>query len=473
MPSRMSAHLSNPKKLASEGFRFCDVTPHSNLPDMKYSYLLLAAVLLCFGIAGCSHLTHQTAAAPPVPPVERPPYDPALTYKMVTFYQGRVRRNPQNGAIEWGQLANAYLQRCRETGDIADAQRAEKAAQRSIAIRSINNAPGWDALERSLFVQHQFVKAEALAHITSAKYQDDPVALMGYADAALERGDYATTERALKHPLVAGEGKIDPSVQAVQARMLDIKDESALALQLLLKAQAAADANLDTPRENVAWFHMRVGDELARLGHVDDAQKSYLEALELYPHDYKTMTGLARLAAGRQDWAGTIAWGQKAAQIVPTPEVVALIGDAYAATGKSKEAEQQYRLIEAMGTISRAQSMVYDRYRAMFDANHNRHLDEALALAKREMLIRQDIYAYDTLAWAEYKNGMLPRAAAAMKQALAFHTQDSLLFYHAGTIAKAQGDKVQSAADFTRASALDPYFKPSAPDVTQHPYGGF
>ena len=439
---------------------------------MKSSSIIALAAVACLGITGCSRLSRQ-ATSPAPPPVERPPYDPALTYKNVVFYQKCVQRNPQNGAIEWGQLANAYLQRCRETGDIADAQRAEQAARRSLAIRSNNNAPGRDALARSLFVQHRFVESETLARVTSLKYQDDPVALMGYADAALERGDYKTTEAALQHPVVAGEEKADPSVEAVKARLLDIKGQPALALEQMEKAQADAEANLDMPRENVAWFHMRVGDQLARMGRVDAAEKSYREAIALYPHDYKTMTGLARLAAGRQEWAQAIFWGKKAAQIVPTPEVVALIGDAYAATGNQKEAERQYRLIEAMGAISRAQSAVYDRYRARFDADHGRDLTEGLALAQREMKIRQDIYAYDTLAWALYKNGKLAGADFAMQKALAYGTQDALMYYHAGAIAGARGNKTRMQADFAHASALDPYFHPDAPSVAQHPYGGF
>ena len=435
--------------------------------------VIAATALLGLGLVAWTHMAPKAAPPRPAPPIERAPYDPTLTYKMVTFYQGRVRRNPQNGAIEWAQLAGAYLQRCRETGDIADALRGEAAAKRSLAIRSVNNAPGWDALARSLFTQHQFAQAASLARVTAAKYQDDPDALAGYAGAALERGDYAVAEDVLRHPIVAGADKPDPGVQALQARLLDIKGRPAEALRLLRLAQSEADGNLDAARENVAWFHMRVGDELARMGRADDARRSYLEALSIYPHDYKTMTGLARLAAGRQDWPGTISWGLKAEQVVPTPEAVALVGDAYAASGDRKDAEGQYRLIEAMGAISRAQSMVYDRYRAMFDANHGRHLEEGLELARREMKVRQDVYAYDTLAWASYKNGHLPQAAAAMEQALAHGTQDASLFYHAGAIAGARGDRAQSDAYFSRAAALDPYFHPSAPAVAQHPYGGF
>ena len=238
--------------------------------------------------------------------------------------------------------------------------------------------------------------------------------------------------------------------------------------------KSEADGNLDAARENVAWFHMRVGDELARVGRADDARKSYLEALSLYPHDYKTMTGLARLAAGRQDWPGTISWGLKAEQVVPTPEAVALVGDAYAASGDRKDAEGQYRLIEAMGTLSRAQSMVYDRYRAMFDANHGRHLEEGLGLARREMKARQDVYAYDTLAWASYKNGLLPsgrrRHEAGTRTRHAGRTAVLPCGHHRRG---AGGPGAVGQRTSPAPPSLDPYFRPSAPAVAQHPYGGF
>lgn len=438
---------------------------------------VLASASLSASLSGCGprsrgSITHGFADTAS-PNDLRPPYDPNLTYKMVAFWQNRVRRDPSGGAIEWAKLAGAYLQRSRETGDIADCQRAEQAARRSLTIRDNNNGPARDQLAFSLFAQHQFVQAQKLAAVTMAKYQDDPEARLSYAEASLERGDYGNAARALQTAIVAGQTRPDPSIQAVQARLLDIDGHPVPALALLKQAQSEADANPDMPRENVAWFHMRVGDELARMGRADDAERSYKEALALYPHDFKATTGLARLAAGRQDWPNTIFWGQKAAAIVPNPEVVALVGDGYAALGKAKDAEAQYRLIAAEGTISRAQNLVYDRYRAMFNANHSRNLPEALALARREMTVRQDIYAYDTLAWALFKNSRLPQAQAAMTKALARGTQDAQLFYHAGVIAQAQGNKAKATADFAQASTLDPYFHPAAPAAEQHPFGGF
>ncbi|MDQ2688298.1 MAG: tetratricopeptide repeat protein, partial [Armatimonadota bacterium] len=332
------------------------------------------------------------------------------------------------------------------------------------------NQSAFNQLGLSLFTQHRFAEAQVIAAKQAALYPDNAQAWLLYSETALERGDYEVAQRALEKQPDAAKS---PSVQAVQARLLDINGHPQPALKMLQQAQAEADVNPDMPRENVAWFHMRVGDELARMGRIDDAQHSYQEALALFPRDYKTLTGLTRLAAGRQDWPATISWGKKAMAIVPAPEAVVLVGDAYAAQGNTKDAEDQYRLIEAMGTLARAQRQVYDRYRSRFDSDHGRHLGEALALAQSELKVRQDIYAYDTLAWAYYKNGMFAQGGAAMKKALAHNTQDSLLFYHAGRIAAAQGDQAQAQADLAHAAALDPFFHPDAPVVTQHPYGGF
>ncbi|MDQ6787531.1 MAG: hypothetical protein M3033_12050 [Acidobacteriota bacterium] len=56
------------------------------------------------------------------------------------------------------------------------------------------------------------------------------------------------------------------------------------------------------------------------------------------------------------------------------------------------------------------------------------------------------------------KAGKLTEAQAAMKDALQLNTQDARLFYHAGMISNAVGDK-SSARDFIKhALALNPQF---------------
>ena len=89
----------------------------------------------------------------------------------------------------------------------------------------------------------------------------------------------------------------------------------------------------------------------------------------------------------------------------------------------------------------------------MFWADHDMRLGEALAVAQREHETRKDIYTSDALAWCLYKNGRYQEAKAAIGEALRLGTRDPKLYYHAGMIALALGDK-QSGIEHLK-KALD------------------
>ena len=103
----------------------------------------------------------------------RAPHDPEQARKTVAFWERRGQRDPK-GAIEWRELAGAYLARQRETGDIADAVRAEAAARRSLAILSRNNGGAWAKLARGLLTQHRFPEALDAARTGAANYDPRP-----------------------------------------------------------------------------------------------------------------------------------------------------------------------------------------------------------------------------------------------------------------------------------------------------------
>ena len=95
---------------------------------------------------------------------------------------------------------------------------------------------------------------------------------------------------------------------------------------------------------------------------------------------------------------------------------------------------------------------------ALFLANHNIELDTALAYAESELAARQDIYAYDTLGWVIYRLGRYDEAAALSEKALALGTRDALLFYHAGMIAAARGEREEAETLLILALDLNPNY---------------
>ena len=149
---------------------------------------------------------------------------------------------------------------------------------------------------------------------------------------------------------------------------------------------------------------------------------------------------------------------QKAIAVVPMPIFVAELGDLYAKTGDKAEAQKQFALVEYIGLLGHINQVLHNRDLAIFYADHNLKLAEALDLAQKELEVRHDVYTWDALAWALYKNGKLTDAASASEKAMRFGTRDSLILFHAGMIAEGLGQHEQARGDLTEALQVNPRF---------------
>jgi tetratricopeptide (TPR) repeat protein len=102
--------------------------------------------------------------------------------------------------------------------------------------------------------------------------------------------------------------------------------------------------------------------------------------------------------------------------------------------------------------------VLHNRDLALFYADHDIKLDESLALAHKEFEVRHDIYTWDALAWALYKNGKYQEASDAINNALRPGTRDALLFFHAGMIASGLGQTTQAKTRLQEALGINPQF---------------
>jgi len=92
------------------------------------------------------------------------------------------------------------------------------------------------------------------------------------------------------------------------------------------------------------------------------------------------------------------------------------------------------RLIETIDTLGKANGEKANRNLALIYADHNWNPGRALELATAELEFRKDIYTYDALAWALYKNGRLDESAKAMNQAMKLKTPEPSFQQHAKLI---------------------------------------
>src|SRR5262245_27826093 len=161
--------------------------------------------------------------------VRRAPYNPATLRKTVEFWEGRARKSPGR-FLEHLELAGAYLARQRETGDIQDAVRAERAARRSLELLPRGNVTALTRLARSLLCQHRFPEALEAARRAA---ELDPVAGFLVADVELELGHNKEARVAFAR---AG---VDPNhlnALVLRARFAQVDGDLDGALRCLLQA---------------------------------------------------------------------------------------------------------------------------------------------------------------------------------------------------------------------------------------------
>ena len=407
-------------------------------------------------IAGLVGLTDGKKSKNSEPEIARS-YDATLTGKNISCYAASVKDSPQN-AIGYNLLAQAYLLRSRETGDIGDAERAMLSAQHSLAIRTNNNQAAAYTLAQTYLVQHRFREALQILQKFGMISPGSSAACLS-VEILIELGEYDRAREFLRKYV---DNFDSIPAKTTRARLAELEGRTASAIALIRSVQQKTDQNLDMSNESVAWFHLREGDLLALSGDPENSKKAYLAALSIFPNNFKALSGLAKLASSHENWDDAIKWAAMSISIVPNPEIVALLGDAYKAKNMNREAESQYRLLESMAQISRSQGVLFDRQRSVYLSDHKLNLSEAISLARKELKVRKDIYAYDTLAWALYQNGSIKEASTMMKNALKEGTEDARLFYHASLIARAMGEEDSAKLFFKSAQNLNPHLKPFA-----------
>jgi len=374
----------------------------------------------------------------------------------IAFYQARIARDPL-GARDRAQLAGLYLQRARETGDNQDLVRAEATARGSLNNRRARNGKALAVLVNSLLAQHRYPEALASARELATLEPDARTVQALLGEIEMELGLYDSA-RATFAPL-AGWTR-DLAVAPRMARWLELQGKTDDAHRLLLQARDNALKLHAPPAEQAAWFQLRVGDLALRNGRLDEAEQSLRAGLTAHPGDYRVLGLYARLAAARRDWRGAIDWGEQAIAQTLDPATLGVVGDAYAAQGDSAKAEEYYRVLEV--AVSR-QIGPFHRAWSLFLLDHDRRAAEVLGKAQEEIAERQDIYGWDLLAWALHKNGRDADARSAMRHALALGTRDAMLFYHAGMIERALGDRDAARQRLTDALAVNPYWHPTQP----------
>jgi tetratricopeptide (TPR) repeat protein len=374
------------------------------------------------------------------------------TDEQIRFWEGRFERDPRD-FISLTYMAGVLINKGRETGDVTAYNRAEAALEKALELDD-NYELALAYLATVRFVRHDFQAALALAERV---YAFDPRALQTLAtigDAQLELGNYTEAEAAYRKLEAQNPS---PPVYSRLARLAWLQGDPQEALAYMQQAAAEA-AEMGLAGESKAWYQFQLAELYFNTGQIEAAEQHYTAALEAFPDYYLGLVGLGKVRAVQQEYETAIKLYRQATAAVPQPDFLAVLGDLYRLTGQHEQARRQYDTVEYIGKLAEINQQIYNRQLANFYSDHDLHLDKALALATAELELRQDIYGFDTAAWAYYKNGHFIEAQEMIEQAMQLGTGEAKLYYHAGMIAQANGHIAEAEELLSKALAINPYF---------------
>lgn len=376
----------------------------------------------------------------------------------ISAAQGIIKIQPADPK-GYNMLSAAFMQKARETGDFSFNGRAEESLKHSFRVVP-DNYEGLKLQAALLLNYHRFSEALAVAERAQSMNPRAHDVYGAMVDALVELGDYPRAVDAAQkmvdlRPDTASYSRIS------YLRTLHGDREGAVEM-MKMSVESASPQN----PEGIAWCRVHLGDELMNLGKTDEAERQYDHALYAFPDYHLALAAKARARYAAGDTENAVKFYKQAAERVPLPEYIAPLGNLYAKLGRDEEAKRQYdqvEFIEKMGT----DGGTYSRQLALFWADHDLRLDDALAAAEREKAARNDIYTFDVLAWCLYKKGRFAEAKTAMDQAMRLGTRDPQLLYHAGMIALSTGEQSKGADYLKQALAVNPAFDILQADVAR------
>ena len=409
---------------------------------------LLVTTVAAFALAlGVLSLLDRTPAGPPAPPAptvgaSRGGTD---TGAEVRRLQAAVRMAPE-AAGPRAQLAAAYLQRARETGDPSFYVRAEGLVRSALA-RDPGNAEATVQAGTLALARHDFSSALVLAQ-RAQRQSGGAGAVAPYpvlVDALVELGRYDEAERALQAMV-----DLKPNL-AAYARVSYLRELHGDLDGAAAAMRDAIAAGGPVPEHVASLQTLLAGLELAR-GRPGAARRATDAALAAVPGYVPALAEDARLRASRGDLGGAVAAWRRVVARRPLPEYVTALGEAELAAGRRARARRDLALVGVQRRLPAAGGVNTDVERAAFEADHG-DPRRGVALGRRGWAAAPSVRSADALGWALTRSGRPREGLAWARRALRLGSLDPLLRFHAGMSARAVGRPHEARAHLRTALA--------------------
>jgi tetratricopeptide (TPR) repeat protein len=413
----------------------------------------LAALVAAFAAAALALTLLNRAPDSPAPPASSDLAQATVartTDGQIATLQRELRARPDDRTAT-AALADAYLQKVRETGDPSFYTRADSLL--TTARRRAPQDPGVLVASGTLaLARHDFGAGLRLGRAALQAAPGTVRPLGTIVDAQVELGRYDAAGRTLQR-MLDEKPSLASYARASYYRELH-GDLAGAAAAMRLAVEAGGQAP-----ENVAYVQTLLGTlELGR-GHDGAARRAYRTALLRQPGFAAAEAGLARTDAARGDLAGAVRRYRGVVARLPLPEYVIGLGEAELAAGRTAAARRDLALVGAEERLLRASGVDTDVELAVYEASHG-DPRRGLALARRALAAAPSVRAEDALGWALTRAGRPAAGLRHGRRALRLGSRDPLFLLHAGLAARGAGRTAEARRFLTASLAHGPGFSP-------------
>lgn len=360
-----------------------------------------------------------------------------------------IEKSPDQ-PLAYDQLAIVYIKRARRTSDFDLNYKAEEAVRKALEIAP--NASSSRKLLASLHLTlHRFAEGLELGKQLNKEFPDDAFVYGILTDANAELGNYPEAVAAAQKMV---DLKPNSNSYARVAHMRSLHGDHQGAVEAYKLAARTADPQ---DQEAQSWCLVQLGKEFWNNGNYPESVKVLDEALSLLP-DYKpAILAKAKSLASLNDYDGAARVLSSLEDGESDPDVNILLAHMHSRKGDAQKSEEYLR----RGERAEAENLGVageQGHVAMLWADHDMNLPDALKIAESEYARQKDIYTTDLLAWCLYKNGRFEEAKKLSQKAVSLKTNDARLYYHAGMIESALGNKPAARSMLEKALRLNPEF---------------
>lgn len=410
---------------------------------------LFLSILLAILSTACYLLADEAAFPTPRELVLVPHRGDSPTDVVIRAAQAKV----ESGVLpvaSMERLGWAYVAKARESFDAGFLLLAEAAAS---AIESLpeagKSAPEALLLRGHVFTQwHRFAEAEVIARELVSR-RGIPFDFLLLGDALMEQGK-------LDEAIAAYQEGVDlrPDLQSY-ARVGWIRWLIGDLGGAIEATGRAVKAGTPQDPEALAWVTTRLAGFHFMAGNLESANKFAAEALGIRPSYPPALLLSGRMMLSRGEAAAAVPLLEEASRVNPMPDYLWTLTEALQEAGREGEAGEVEKKLREKGPSIDGRTM------SLFFATRGDSLEKAEALAREELLHRQDVFTHDALALSLHALGRHEEARQHMDLAVREGTEDGRLFLHAAIIAAAVGETVESGDWLAAANDLRHTLLPS------------